>query len=357
MKKLFFKISFIFICFFATSAIADELIVEPEAGREPVLQFIQQTQHQLNLVMYNFTDKTLLNALLREQAQGKAIKVILEKSPYKNESINLNTMTVMNDNKLNVHAGARDFQYTHQKTMTQDNQKAMIMTFNFTLSSFKNQRNFAVIINNPELTQEMNRVFNADWQENTYISKNTQLLISPNTSRRGYDHAINAAEHSIDFYAQTVADADIIQNVIDKANQGVTIRIITSKLPKTTDLKLLTQSGVQIRLSKKLYIHAKAMLIDNQTAIIGSVNFTPTSLDRNRELALLTHDRAVTEKLLATFNADWNALPNAKQNNHAFTKTQHTPPPSTHALIQQFVTLLSGTHTQHRTHKRKSASY
>lgn len=353
MKKIFSGMIFILTCFLTSMTIADELIVEPDAGRTPVLQFINQTQHQLNLVMYNFTDKTLLNALLREQAQGKTINVILEKSPYKNESINLNTMTVMNDNKLNFHAGARDFQYTHQKTMTQDNQNAMIMTFNFTLSSFKDQRNFAVIIHNPELTQEINRVFNADWQENTYISKNTQLLLSPNTSRRGYRHAMNAAQHRIDLYAQSIADPDIIQTLVNKANQGITIRIITSKLPKPSDLTLLTQAGVQIHLSKKLYIHAKAMLIDDKTAIIGSVNFTPTSLDRNRELALLTQDHAVTEKLLTTFNDDWNTLPTTKQHN-SYTSTTHAAPTSTQAIIQQFITLLSSKHT---THKRSRHSY
>jgi cardiolipin synthase len=334
--------TFLLACLFSLPLFADELIVEPDAGRAPVLQFINQTQHQLNLVMYDFTDKTLLNALLQAQAQGKTVHIILEKSPYKNESLNVNTMAVMHENKLSFHEGARDFQYTHQKTMTQDNQKAMVMTFNFTLSSFKDQRNFAVVINNPELVQEINQTFNADWQEKPYISNNASLLFSPNTSRRGYRNAINAAKTSIDFYAQTVADPYIIQSLVNKANQGVSIRIITSKLPKS---KALTQAGVQIHLSKKLYIHAKAMLIDNNTAIIGSVNFTPTSLDRNRELALLTHDHAVTEKLLATFNQDWGGV--VSQN-----KKQNTP--STQAIIQQFVAFLSNQHTKRHSHHRRS---
>lgn len=336
-------------CFlFASIVNADQIIVEPDAGRAPVLAFINQTQHHLNLVMYDFTDKTILNALLQKQRQGKNIRVILEKTPYKNEGLNLNTIATLNNEKLNWKPGASDFQYTHQKTMVSDDTRAMIMTFNFTLSSFKNQRNFAILIDDPTLIQDINHVFDADWQAKTFVSKNQRLLFSPHTSRRGYQNAIALARHSIHFYAQTVADPGIIQSLLDRANHGVTIKIITSKLPKKSDMTALEHAGVELRLSKKLYIHAKAMLIDEKTAIIGSVNFTPTSLDRNRELAILSTDPSVTGLLKTTFTNDWNTLSQTNARRMpALTRQLHPSKQLTftpnYRQFKHFVKLLSST--------------
>jgi hypothetical protein len=63
----------------------------------------------------------------------------------------------------------------------------------------------------------------------------------------------------------------------------------------------LTQAGVHIRLypddSAALYIHAKAIVADaglsGQQALVGSQNFSVSSLDYNRELGIITHDPTV----------------------------------------------------------------
>lgn len=294
---------------FINTAFADELIVEPEMGRAPILHFIDQTQHSINLVMYDFTDKTLLNALLAEQRAGKQVRVILEKAPYKNESLNLNTMTVMNQQKLAWHPGARTFQFTHQKSLVSDDQRALVMTFNFTLSSFKNQRNFGLLVNNPSLSHDINQTFNADWQQQSAPhSNNPRLLFSPSTSRQGYLQAIASSQQSMQIYEQSIADAGMVQALCDAARRGVNIQIITSKMPPKKFSEPLMQAGVTIKISKKLYIHAKAMVVDHRSLILGSVNFTPTSLDHNRELAILSNDPAVVRELTNTFNQDWSGL-------------------------------------------------
>lgn len=316
-------------CCFINTAFADELIVEPEMGRAPILNFINQTQHALNLVMYDFTDKTLLNALLAEQRAGKQVRVILEKAPYKNESLNINTMNVMNTQKLAWHPGAHYFQYTHQKSLVSDDQRALIMTFNFTLSSFKNQRNFALLIDNPKLSHDINTNFNADWQQQASPpTNNPALLFSPNTSRQGYLQAIAASQLSMQIYEQSIADAGMVDALCDAANRGVNIQIITSKMPPKKFSAPLLNAGVTIKISKKLYIHAKAMVIDHRTVILGSVNFTPTSLDQNRELAILSKDPSVVRELSNTFYNDWNGLESTSKPSHASNQVRnpaHTP--------------------------------
>lgn len=301
---------FIFLtCCLIQTAFADQLIVEPDRGRAPILDFIHQSRHSLNLVMYDFTDKTLLNALLAQQHAGNQVKVILEKAPYKNEGLNINTMNIMDNQKLAWHPGARYFQFTHQKSLVSDDQQALIMTFNFTLSSFKNQRNFALLVMNPKLSHDINATFNTDWQQRP--STNTvdpHLLFSPNNSREGYTQAIHHSLHTIDLYQQSLADAGMVNALCDAARRGVRVRVITSKLPTKQFNTALVNAGVIIEISKKLYIHAKALGIDNHTLILGSVNFTPTSLDHNRELAIITTDPSAIQTFMNTFNQDWEGL-------------------------------------------------
>ncbi len=71
-------------------------------------------------------------------------------------------------------------------------------------------------------------------------------------------------------------------------------------------LPQLDRQGVEIRLASHVYIHAKAMVIDRELAIVGSQNFTATSLDDNRELAIELSEPSVVVRCLTIFERDWS---------------------------------------------------
>jgi len=62
----FFVTFFLFL--FTCMTHADQLIVEPEMGRAPLLKTIYSAQHSIDLVMYGFTDKTLLDVLIKKKS-------------------------------------------------------------------------------------------------------------------------------------------------------------------------------------------------------------------------------------------------------------------------------------------------
>ncbi|HEX2282145.1 MAG TPA: phospholipase D-like domain-containing protein, partial [Thermomicrobiales bacterium] len=69
----------------------------------------------------------------------------------------------------------------------------------------------------------------------------------------------------------------------------------------------LTASGVDIRLSRSLYIHAKLIVADGERAFVGSQNLSATSLDQNRELGIVVDDRVNLSRLTRTFAIDFRA--------------------------------------------------
>jgi phosphatidylserine/phosphatidylglycerophosphate/cardiolipin synthase-like enzyme len=54
-----------------------------------------------------------------------------------------------------------------------------------------------------------------------------------------------------------------------------------------------------------LYIHAKTMIVDGSAALIGSQNYTSTSLDKNRELGMIVEQPALVSRCLAIYERDW----------------------------------------------------
>ena len=75
---------------------------------------------------------------------------------------------------------------------------------------------------------------------------------------------------------------------------------------------MLTRGGVHVSYyssSTGLYIHGKVVEADDGTRrgqmFVGSENFSPTSLDRNRELGLIFSRRAAMSAMARVFAADY----------------------------------------------------
>lgn len=322
MRKLSFWL--VFLYFFAVSALADRLIVEPDAGREPLLALIQQARSSIHLVMYGFTDETLAHALLRAQRQGKQVQVLLESEPYKSAHENDAIVRQLQTQPIQLQWAAKTFKLTHQKTLVIDEQTAAILTFNFTHSSFTTERNFALVVTDPAAVQEIQQVFQADWARHPTLMQQARLVWSPENSRAKILAFLHSAHTGIRMYAPDISDYHLIGTLAKLARKGIQIEIITSVNPQKIHNKkfnYLKRSGVLIHNSKNYFIHAKAIMIDGQHALLGSINFTKPSIDENRELAVITDDPEVLRTLTQTFATDWQSTSplfiNHKKYHHA----------------------------------------
>ncbi len=299
-------IFFIFLTtlFFSRLIWADQLIIEPEMGRAPVINAIKNARHTIDLVMYGWTDNQLLDNFIQQKRNGRTINVILEEKPYKREDENNKTITLLKENDINWIGNVPPFRLIHQKTLIIDDKKALVMTFNFTRSTFKNERNFALLIDDPKTVREIANVFSADWNHQPVIPHSANLIYSPDNSRERLTQLISAAKNKINMYAQDVSDYKLTGTLARAAKKGVQINIITSKTLREKQANYLSRAGIHIYYDKKLYIHAKAMTIDDKEAVIGSINLTRASLENNRELAVISHDPAVIRALNTQFEKD-----------------------------------------------------
>jgi len=346
----------IFIFFFITTPLYAEqsLIVEPDMGRSPLLSAINNSHSSVDLVMYGFTDLKFAEALIAAHQKNKQVRVLLQHYPYKAENENLSAVENLQAAHIDLAWPDGDYKLTHQKTLLIDHATAIVMTFNLTHSTFKNERNFALYITDPALVQEIQQVFDNDWQHKKTSVAQSDLVWSPNNSREKIIALIRSAKSSIKMYAEGLTDYQIVGALASAAKSGVKVEIITSTQPNQRPSKqagYLIKSGVKIGYSNEFMIHAKVIMVDQSRAILGSINMTKASINDNRELAVLTHDNHVLTALNTTFEHDWlNTNVSATTSPRSY--STRTPDPTYYILrtMHQVARLNKASHKHKRKH-------
>ncbi len=283
-------------------------MIEPDAGRAPLIQAISHATSSIDLVMYGLTDEAFIHALTDAKNQGKKVTLLLQPVPYKSEHENDRAIRDFVREKIQLCWPDKSIRLTHQKTFILDDKTAIVMTFNLTHASFRNERNVALVLTDPAEVHEIRAVFDADCAHQHVTVTQPDLLWSPDNSREKLLSLIRSARMDLKIYAESITDHQIIGALASAARRGVSVTILLPEASeKWHDRKLLflTKSGVLIRHPRDLYIHAKVMLIDREKAVIGSINLTKASLDDNRELSVITRDSAVLTQLNELFENDW----------------------------------------------------
>ncbi len=307
--------SFLFLLsFLAFSAFASAtLIIEPDQGRQPVLEALKQAQSTVDLAIYGFTDPELMQAFIQAKNNGKKVRILLQHYPYKSLDENLLAIQRFSASHLDLTFAPPAFYLLHQKTLLLDRQRALVMTFNFTRSTFQNERNFALLLDDPAMVQEIQRVFDADWQNQPIKPVAANLFWSPDNSREKLLKLIASAQSELKIYAQGLSDYQVIGALASAARRGIQVQILTSGPEPGKKWDYLRKAGVKISFDKRPRIHAKVLLVDQQKALLGSINFTQPSLDKNRELAVLVTSPQVVKQLLGCFTQDWQTSLTARR--------------------------------------------
>lgn len=288
------------------------LYVEPDDGHAPVIDEIDQAQRSIDLTIYLLTDAQVINALTRAEARGVEVRVILEEHPFGGGSDQSVVASKLRDAGIDVRWGSSRFRFTHAKFMVIDHQVAIITTQNLSASSFKANREFGVISTVPADVDEAARIFAGDWSGDP-SPVTGPLVVSPDNSRDRLLALIGSAQTSIDLYAEVIRDPTMMDALTAAARRGVRVRVLITDNKDEGNREAaakLTADGVEVRMVKKLYIHAKMILVDGARAFAGSENLTATSLDANREVGMILAEPPLVQRCAATFRRDWSqAIP------------------------------------------------
>ncbi len=288
-----------------------ELLAMPDAGSAPIMQAIDGARDSIRLKIYLITQNAVVEALAEAVKRGVDVRVIIEEEPFGGGESNALAAHALAAAGVQVRARPGAFVYSHEKSLVVDDRRAYIMTHNLTNSSFNRNREYMAIVEDPAVVAEVARVFDADWERVGSDLDSALLVWSPVNSRQRIEALVESAQVSLDVQHTSLLDDRLLDMLAAAAQRGVRVRVTTPAILDSGEwefesISRLAAAGAAIRFLDKPYVHAKAIVVDGQVAMIGSQNLTANSLDNNRELGIVFDDPAAVNRLARIFLVDWN---------------------------------------------------
>jgi cardiolipin synthase len=285
------------------------LFIEPQDSRKPIIDAIDHAKRSIDLEVYMLSDDNVISKLIDAKKRGVLVRVILEESPYKGYGANKEVKDRLSHYGIDTKWSNRVYQFTHSKFMVIDKATGYIMTLNLSKSSFTKNREFGAITDESETVEQLLNVFNADWGRKPYFNAASSLVVSPENSRTKIMNLLESAQKEIDIYAEEIEDQQFINVLVEKAKVAKVYVVAADPSLITVNeasLNKLEKSGVETKTMTSPFIHAKAIIIDGLYAYIGSINFSSTSFDKNREVGVLISSQDAVRELHNTFISDFN---------------------------------------------------
>jgi len=265
----------------------DRLILAPAARRDAILQLMRSAKRELVLSMFRCDDFTIVDELATAVKRGVRVRVLITQRArgWKEKLKDLTALL------RSLGADVRPYDNTvmkyHAKYIVADDGPALVTSLNFTRKCFENTCDFLIFSENPEVVSGLKALFENDCTTPLapLPSIPDRLIIGPEHSRRRLSEMLSSAQSSIRVMDHRVTDPQILALLAEKQRQGISVRILGDG----------PMGG--------LICHGRMLLIDQKTAIIGSIHLSPPSLDSRREVAIIIEEASIVAELYDYFES------------------------------------------------------
>ena len=288
---------------------------------QAVLASIQAAQTSIDVAMYNFSLRSAADELVEAARRDVLVRVVMD-----SDALDSAIVPRLRTAGIEVIGDGRE-SLMHNKILIIDGQNVWTGSLNLTASGLNNDNNNLLRVHSAELAglyaAEFNEMFideqfgggaptagGQDWL--SVDGAQMQVLFSPDDhpSRRLVE-LINQAERRIDFLAYTLTHNGMRDALLDANAGGVRVRGVFDAEQITasgSDYDSLRTAGMDVRLDGTLgLMHEKVIILDEETVIVGSYNFTRSAEENNDENVLIINDAGVARLFLEEFERIYSA--------------------------------------------------
>lgn len=293
------------------------VIVQPDDGVAPVRDFIASASRSLLVKQFTFTEGSLIAAVIDRARAGVDVRVMLNAARSGGDRANDETFAALQAAGVAVQWANPSFYVTHEKSVVVDSAAALVATFNLCEKYFTCTRDYGVVTTDPRHIAQIVDVFDADWNHHGWEpDADHGLLWSNSNSRRFMARFIDGATHRLDVQHPKFVDAVILDHLAAAAGRGVRVHVLCGGRHGISDwdvldtfasLRTLRRFGVKVHKQKNLRVHAKLLIIDDERALVGSMNIDRSAFDLRRELGITIADPAGVARLREVFGSDWES--------------------------------------------------
>ncbi|MGV9247665.1 phospholipase D-like domain-containing protein [Streptomyces sp. NPDC003710] len=278
-----------------------------------VYDFINSATSSLDMTIYELEDSTAVSDLIALKNKGVTVRVVLDRQ---HRSANSSAYNALKSAGVGVVWSPSTFVYTHQKTITVDAVKSLIMTGNLTSQYYTTSRDYGVFDDDSRDVASIEKVFNADYAGTSVTpTDGDHLLWSPTDSRNRLLSLINGATAKLDVEELELGDSTVVNAIVARARAGMAVRVVlenpSSYASQVSAIKAAGGSVAGYSDPAGFFIHAKAMVADyglsTQKVEAGSMNISSNSLDNNRELGLILTGTGVAQPVATTIETTFDS--------------------------------------------------
>lgn len=322
---------------------------------------IDKAKHSIDIAVFSFLSDRLRQALVRADNRGVKITMILDISRKSQHNLalanSIGKMTIIDRGRYDQENSRNSFNMHHKFMIVDrgyDNEELTTGSLNFTDIGEKYNESFYMTTNDKDLINVYAREFDIlkngssgisklryreydPWATNlNYKNGLMEVWMSPGlgnrTAKSRILKMISSATSTIDIMMWHFTDYDLAKALINKAEKGIKIRIITEDSNATSTNSMIpilnkynesgNKNNIEIILdtkSKSLikenmpasfnpYFHQHTMLVDGREVVFGTNNWTEWAFFHNDEDILVTNIPYIVNKFQETFDYFYKQL-------------------------------------------------
>lgn len=285
-----------------------------------LLAFLDSAQTSVFCAFYDLEWIEAAQALIRKHHAGVAVRIVSDSDYDDREAVQqciAAGIPIVFDNRS---------AFMHDKFCIVDGKAVWTGSTNITENGLFRNDNNAVVVASTELAANFSGEFGEMFADQRFgprsprgapypvvvvdgVTFETYFAPEDNVRREILDE-IGSADRTIDFMAFSFTSDEIAKAMAKRIDTGVTVRGIFESRnagSRYSDDEFLTREGAQIRMDENPYtMHNKVIIIDTETVIAGSNNFSNNAEESNDENVLIIHSPAVAERYTRRFEALFN---------------------------------------------------
>ena len=299
----------------------------PEAERqggleETIAADLREAQVRVDLAAFEFNLEPIVEVFLELTERGIPVRVVID-TDYEDES----AIRELRQGGIEVVTDERSA-LMHNKFLVIDGRYIWVGSMNFTTNGVYCNNNNLVRIDSAQLAQNYITEFDEMYNDHQFGPRSPENTPSEHLTIEGVQvenyfapekelapiigDLVNTAQNEILFMAFSFTIDLIGEPMLDRAEAGVTVRGVFETTGSESDFSYygdMKDSGlanIQVRQDGNPRImHHKVIIIDQQTVIFGSFNFSNSANDSNDENIIVVHDPTFTSFFVEEFNTVW----------------------------------------------------
>lgn len=292
-----------------------------------VVQAINEAQSEIDIASFDFNLKSVVDALIAAQKRGVKVRLVLDLKngsttvrasvPQKIEAYD--AIAALDKAKIPYVDGGRSSGLMHNKIVILDRKTLFIGSWNLSFNdTFKNDNN-VLRISDPLLIANYQAKFNEMFLEKRFGRQAKVGALQPSMNVQGtaiemyfapVDDVMNKviaevqkSRRSVRFMIFTFTYPELTAAMIERFQKGVTVEgVIENRGASQGALPELLCAKIPVkREAGGGTMHHKVLIIDNQTVITGSFNFTKSATTQNDENLIIIRNPRVVSLYLKEF--------------------------------------------------------